>query len=928
MRKHAMVCSIQLALLAMTAPAMAQTTSGSQPQQLDTVQVTGSRIPRAQVEGPAPISVINAEQIKAAGLTSVPDVLRALSQNNGYTQGQQNTTGAQSTPGAQAVDLRGLGPNHTLVLINGRRIADFPLPLNGKSNFTDVGNIPLGMIDRIEVLTGSASAVYGSDAMAGVINFILKKSTDGTTIDYRYGDTSRGGGESHDLTLTTGFDRGNFTGIVGVELINKRPLWGSDRKAQDSTFDGPTERSRLLHLVARRYDVDDDVAMDPEGACANLGALNGGSTTLAADRYGEPYCGSDRVVGYRTIVNERKGATAYGSFEYRFNDALSWFADVQLGHQKVKLMTGNGGNNAVSDNMGWEFHDPASTDNNDKVFYNAGTGHYEIWQRQFSPEEVGGLGNRMNTTTQKTLAVTTGLKGMFGENWNWEAAYNHSQYKADVKMPRIKADAANRFFLGERLGYDADGYAIYNPDPARLYTPLTAAQFASFAAMSTFRPEAKNDNVSFTADNGSLFSLPAGDVGFAGVIEYGRQSYAINPDPLALTADAYYGPQYGDGDGSRNRWSAAGELRVPVTSNLEASLAGRYDRYSFGNRNPGKFTYSAGLEWRPFDTLLVRGSYGTGFRAPDMHYLFAGDDFYRKVSTDYYQCRTDEPGFNNGKCYDEGDWDTNTLDVYAGNEELDVETSKSFTAGFVWSPIDGLDLAVDYYKIKVMNQVQSQDREVLRITEANCRLGVTDSGAAVDINSPTCVDALARVIRDADGTITSVHFAPINIAREETSGVDVTANYRLPTTRIGNFNLSGSYTWARNHTRQQYPGDPTEDMLAVTFVDTTMPRVKSNLGVSWDRDQWGASLFGNYLGRVANYDNDAWTEATWRFNAAARYDITDHLRVSLTVNNLFDKMPPKDATWAAYPYYNTSWFDTIGRSYFVQVTWKLGGKPL
>lgn len=928
MRKHAMVCSIQLALLAMTAPAMAQTTSGSQPQQLDTVQVTGSRIPRAQVEGPAPISVINAEQIKAAGLTSVPDVLRALSQNNGYTQGQQNTTGAQSTPGAQAVDLRGLGPNHTLVLINGRRIADFPLPLNGKSNFTDVGNIPLGMIDRIEVLTGSASAVYGSDAMAGVINFILKKSTDGTTIDYRYGDTSRGGGESHDLTLTTGFDRGNFTGIVGVELINKRPLWGSDRKAQDSTFDGPTERSRLPHLVARRYDVDDDVAMDPEGACADLGALNGGSTTLAADRYGEPYCGSDRVVGYRTIVNERKGATAYGSFEYRFNDALSWFADVQLGHQKVKLMTGNGGNNAVSDNMGWEFHDPASTDNNDKVFYNAGTGHYEIWQRQFSPEEVGGLGNRMNTTTQKTLAVTTGLKGMFGENWNWEAAYNHSQYKADVKMPRIKADAANRFFLGERLGYDADGYAIYNPDPARLYTPLTAAQFASFAAMSTFRPEAKNDNVSFTADNGSLFSLPAGDVGFAGVIEYGRQSYAINPDPLALTADAYYGPQYGDGDGSRNRWSAAGELRVPVTSNLEASLAGRYDRYSFGNRNPGKFTYSAGLEWRPFDTLLVRGSYGTGFRAPDMHYLFAGDDFYRKVSTDYYQCRTDEPGFNNGKCYDEGDWDTNTLDVYAGNEELDVETSKSFTAGFVWSPIDGLDLAVDYYKIKVMNQVQSQDREVLRITEANCRLGVTDSGAAVDINSPTCVDALARVIRDADGTITSVHFAPINIAREETSGVDVTANYRLPTTRIGNFNLSGSYTWARNHTRQQYPGDPTEDMLAVTFVDTTMPRVKSNLGVSWDRDQWGASLFGNYLGRVANYDNDAWTEATWRFNAAARYDITDHLRVSLTVNNLFDKMPPKDATWAAYPYYNTSWFDTIGRSYFVQVTWKLGGKPL
>ncbi|MGB3871352.1 MAG: TonB-dependent receptor [Stenotrophomonas sp.] len=930
MRKNAMVCSIQLALLGMAIPvlALAQNAGDSQPRQLDTVQVTGSRIPRAQVEGPAPVAVINAEQIKAAGFTSVPDVLRALSQNNGYTQGQQNTTGAQSTPGAQAVDLRGLGPNHTLVLINGRRVADFPLPLNGKSNFTDIGNIPLGMIDRIEVLTGSASAVYGSDAMAGVINFILKKSTDGTTIDYRYGDTSRGGGQSHDLTLTTGLEHGNFSAIVGVELMEKHPLWGRQRGVQDSTLDGPTTRSKLPSLVARRYDVDEDVALAPEGDCSALSALNGGSTVLAEDRYGEPYCGSDRVIAQRTINNQRKGATAYGSFAYFFDDNLSWFADVQLGRQEVKLMTGNGSSSYPSDNMGWEFHDPASTDNTDKVFHNAGTGHYEIWQRQFSPEEVGGLNNRMNTTTQKTLSATTGLKGMFGESWSWEAAWNHSQYKADVKMPRINAAAANSLFLGDRLGYDDDGYAIYNPNPARLFTPLTQAELASLMAMSTFHPEAKNDNLGFTADNPALFSLPAGDAGFAGVVEYGRQSYDINPDPRALTADAYYGPQYGNGNGSRNRWSAAGELRLPLLSSLQASLAGRYDRYSFGNRNPGKFTYSAGLEWRPFDTLLLRSSYGTGFRAPDMHYLFAGDDYYRKVSTDYYQCRQDEPGFSDGDCWDDGGWDTNTLDIYAGNRNLDVETSKSLTAGFVWSPIANFDLAVDYYKIKVMNQVQSQDREILRITEANCRLGVTDTGVAVDASSPTCADALARVLRDADGTITSVHFAPINIAREETSGIDVTASYRLQTAAVGDFSFTGSYTWAHRHTRQLYPGDPTEDMLGVGFSDTTLPRVKSNLGMVWDRGAWGASLFGDYLGRVANYDNDAWTEATWRFNAGARYDINDHLRLSLSINNLFDKMPPKDATWAAYPYYNTSWFDAIGRSYFVQVTWKLGGKPL
>ena len=907
----------------------AQAASDSTVTNLQSVQVTGSRIPRAQVEGPAPITVVSAEQIKAAGFTSVPDVLRSLSQNSGTVQGQQNTTSAQSTPGAQAVDLRGLGPNHTLVLINGRRVADFPLPLNGKSNFTDIGNIPLGMIDRIEVLTGSASAVYGSDAMAGVINFILKKSADGTTIDYRYGDTSRGGGQSHNLTLTTGFESGNFTGIVGLELMDKRPVWGYQRGIQNSTTDGPTARSQLPRVIAQINKTA------PPDDCKALAGLNDGTTVLAVDTRGRAYCGSDRAIAYRTIQNERRGATAYGSFEYHFSDQLSWFADTQIGYQKVKLLSGTNGNvltsrvgNMASDHMGWAFQDPNAADVDDNIFYNANTDQYEVWQRQFTPEEVGGLRNRMNITTEKTFAITTGFKGFWGENWSWEAAYNHSQYKADVSMPRIKMDAANTFFLGQRLGYDDDGYAIYAPDPNRLFKPLTTAEFASLAAMSTFRPKAANDNLSFTFDTPVLFTLPAGDAGFAGVLEYGKQSYHINPDPLALTDTAYFGPRYGDGSGKRDRWSAAGELRLPLFSTLQASLAGRYDRYGYDGKHPGKFTYSAGLEWRPLDTLLVRGSYGTGFRAPDMHYLFAGNDYYRKVPTDYFQCRTDEPGFNNADCYDDGSWDINTRDVYAGNRNLDVETSKSATVGFVWSPTSSFDIAVDYYKISVNNQVQTQDRELLRVTEANCRLGKTESGASVDIHSPSCVDALARVIRDANGNITSVHFGPINIAQEQTSGVDVTANYRLQTASAGDFRFSGNYNWTRRHIRQQYPGDPTENMLDVSFSDTTLPRTKANVGVNWDSGAWGAGLFGNYLGRVANYANDAWTPATWRFNGSARYDINDHLRLSLSVNNLFDKMPPRDATWSAYPYYDTSWFDSIGRSFYLQVTWKIGGKSL
>jgi iron complex outermembrane recepter protein len=175
-----------------TVPAAGQEASQGEGQ----IVVLGSRIPRIQGEGPAPVTTITADDILRSGYQSVPDVLRAITQNGGETQSQQSFSGADFTPGAQQVDLRGLGPNHTLVLVNGRRIADFPLPFKGNGNFTDISNIPVGLIERVEILSGSASAIYGSDAISGVVNFQLKSKPDGTRIDYRYGATEHGGGSS------------------------------------------------------------------------------------------------------------------------------------------------------------------------------------------------------------------------------------------------------------------------------------------------------------------------------------------------------------------------------------------------------------------------------------------------------------------------------------------------------------------------------------------------------------------------------------------------------------------------------------------------------------------------------------------------------------------------------------------------------------
>lgn len=939
MRNPLLASSIRVALLALASnAAFAQTApaaDGEDVKQLDTIEVTGSRIPRAQIEGPAPITVMTAEDIRANGFVSVPDVLRAMTQNGGETQSQQSASGADFSPGAQQVDLRGLGPNHTLVLVNGRRIADFPMPFKGRSNFADISNIPLGMVDRIEILTGSASAVYGSDAISGVVNFILKKKADGTTIDYRYGDTSRGGGGSQRLSVSSGLSSGDFDAVFGVELLDQKPLWAYDRKLQDSTQDAPTERSRIARRAFLRTTYDDTYLDPGADTCDALSFLNKGSTYRASrpgfgdyipeiDDYGPGYyCGSDASIGYGTILSRRKGANAYGSMSYRFGDNAEWFADVQLGYHELALFR---------DVEQWSYQAPDG--NEEGYFFNRATDQIEYWQRQFSPEEMGGLHRGMIETTQKTFSLTTGFKGNIGEHWDYEAALSHSQYKAQIGWPQTVAASANALFLGPQLGVDEDsGLPIFDADPSRLYTPLTRAEYDAITARTVYHPQSRTDTLSFTVTNTSLFELPGGPAGFAGIVELGNQSYDLDPDPLA-TQYYYYSWKDSDGHGSRDRWALAGELRMPVFERLNLSLATRYDRYRFAGTSIGKPTYSAGIEWRPFDTLLVRGSYGTAFRAPDLHYVFAGIGNDETSGTDYYRCRTEEPDEDFGDCSysDEG-----LIRTREGNRKLDPETSRSWTAGLVWSPTENFDLSVDYYDIDMDNQVQDMRVDPILQDEAACRLGAKVDGTPVDVDSPTCVDAISRITRLPNGRLYGIYVNPVNVANERTSGVDVSTHYRLPTA-IGDFRFNANYTWVRRHLLQQFAGDVVDDEYAVNS-GYDIPRSKVSASVSWENAGWTATLHGDRLGRLPNSDSydqvydpedggSPWIGATYRYNASLQYRFNDRMRIGLTVDNLFDKMPPKDPTYTAYPYYDISWFDTLGRSYYLSFTYKFGGTPL
>jgi len=889
---------------------------------LETLEVTGSRIPRAQVEGPAPITVITAAEIRANGFTTIPDVLRAMTQNGGETQSQQSASGADFSPGAQQVDLRGLGPNHTLVLVNGRRIADFPMPFKGRSNFTDISSIPIAMIDRIEVLTGSASAIYGSDAISGVVNFILKKSVDGTVVDVRAGGTTRGGGESFDASIVGGFGRGDFSAVYSVELQSQQPLWAYDRGIQDSTQDAPRASGQVARRGWLRTDWW-DYYLDPgQAACDALAAYNHGSTYHAArpgwgydDDTGEEvdgrYCGSDTAIGYGTILSKRRGVNGYTSMTYDLGEGTQWFADLQAGYHTVDLFR---------DVTAWSYMAPDG--NEEGYFFNQATGQVEYWQRQFTPEEIGGLHRSMIETTQKTFGLTTGFKGTIGESWDYEASIGHSRYKAEISWPQIVAARANALFLGEQLGEDEDGFPIFDADPARLYRPLTREEYDSIAARTVYHPQSETSTAAFTASTLDLFPLPGGDAGFSGTVEVGHQSYDLNPDPLA-TEYHYYSWKDSDGHGSRNRWAAAGELRMPLHDTLALSLAARYDRYRYAGHSIGKATWSAGLEWRPADSLLVRGSYGTAFRAADLHYVFAGLGNDETSGVDYYNCLVDE-------AEDCEDYSEGLIRTREGNRNLDPETSTSWTAGFVWSPLDGLDFSLDWFDIDMRDQVQDMSVDAILRDEAACRLG------QLDITSPTCIDALSRITRSANGSLYGIYVNPINVARETTSGVDLTARYRFDT-GIGAFTLTANHTWVDHHDFQQYPGDPVEDEFAVNS-GFDIPRTKTSASVTWEYGAFSTTLHGQRLGKLPNgwsYDQ-VWEDgdpgpyipATYRYNLSMAYRFNDHSRLALAVTNLFDKMPPKDPTYTSYPYYDISWFDAVGRTINLQYTHKFGGSPL
>ncbi len=883
--------------------------------QLKGITVTGSLIPQAQIETAAPTVTISAADIQKQGFANVYDALRALPLATGGVQDGQFQGGF--TQGAHEISILGLDPGFTLTLIDGHPLADYPLLFNGSSNFTDLTNIPVSMVDHIDILPGNNSSIYGSNAIAGVINIVLKQHVDGFNLDYRMGGYTGGGGQQQRLSFTGGYNGSNVNLVYGLQLSNIDPIWGYQRDLTASTLPNPdpTARYGSRTFLIGSYTANGLQYDDPGAAtCAQLSNLFNNTTSYQTRPGSGSYCGSQYETGYGTLYSQSHSAAGYFKITDRINDNLELYG----------TLLANVNNQRYSDGRRfWSLY-----------YIDANAETLNLAQHIFAPEETGGLGQGLIKDLSKTYNFYGGARGNFGSSsWNYDFYYDRSGYKNTTQEAWPLAAPMNSFFesqfLGPKLG-TSSGYPIYSPNYKNFYQPLTSTQYASMLGNITSASQTWTQHVNALLTNADLFTLPGGSAGIAAVLQAGNQSWS-NPVQDALVNGDFFGRTGTGGAGQRSIAAGAVELKAPILSVLTADASVRYDKYSNdGGGDYSKATYKIGLEFRPVESLLLRGNYGTGFKAPDMSYTFSGTSgYYQAGYTDYYRCASQQPGVPIEQCrYYQ---DTELFVEHSGNRALKPVTSKSFGVGFVWSPVSNLTVKSDYYKINIANEISIQDLDLLLRNEAACRTG------ALDPTSPTCVATLAQIQRGAQGNINQVFANTINISKEMVSGILSSLDYKVDAGRYGKFDFNVQYQVTLVHSHQQFPGDPDYNNFTNPYYSNTWEfKTIGNVGVNWDIGPWSTTVYATRYGRTPNNasvldpagvngPNGGYVPPWWIYNATVAYNFSDDVSLSIIGNNLRNSMPPKDNTWTSIPYYNYNLYNVYGRSVFAELSVHFGG---
>jgi outer membrane receptor protein involved in Fe transport len=873
------------------------------------VNVSGALIGDARVQTATPVFTITAAQIEARGFGSVAEVLRNTVFATGSVQGPQEA--GSFTQGAQPISLFGLGPQFTLILVDGKPVAQFGRPYNGTNNFISVANLPLSLIDHIDVMAGGGSAIYGSQAIGGVINIVTRSRLQGGAVSVRVGGYPDGGGASQRMTFAWGRERGRLHALAALEFANAEPIWGYQRPLTAGTGpqDGaaPLQAAILDYGSAATFDGYPQGFLAPPGGCDR--GLYGGGTRPAGDGQ---YCGADTRDAWRTYSNDTRSYDGLLKLRYHASDSVRLYADAMWNWQEQRWYPGV---------QGWNADDLPGG-----VIEDADSGHILYPERTFAPEEMpNGAYGQMFRQRDVLYQADLGANGRFGDSgWTWDLYHLRSGDRSRVEEPLLIAPSADRFF-GTLLGATGDtdpltGLPLYRPDYAAFFRRVQPEQYAGFTRDVGETSDTALHATRATVGNTALFSLPGGDAGFAAIVEAGGESWREPINPL-FTDGGVFEHAASSGGGSRAHAAAAFELNLPLLKPLTLDLSGRQDRYDSGRGHDShRFTYRLGVEYRPFEALLLRGNYATSFKAPDLSSLFLSPSSYYTQVTDYYACAVD--GASSCGAYIYG-----VRGTLLANPALQPTTAKSWTLGIAWSPGERLSLSVDYLGLAIRNEVIQQNTDLLSYDDARCLLGQLDPASARCRALTDPADGQVQRA-GAGGPVTGLVTSYANLSGETVRAVFATLRYRFAPTRLGRFGLQLDYNDLLDHEFRLEAGMPSVRQLASPQASTEFKSMFTG-ALDWTSPggDWTSTLYGRRLGTSPSYAATLGGAGQagvghlrpWvTFNWSVGYRVSRRLSFALMVDNLGNKMPPRDPSYTDAPYFNDENYDVYGREIMLQ----------
>ena len=863
------------------------------------ITVTGSRIRRADYEGPLPVTVITREEIDASGEISVAQLLRTQTFNTFGSQKQRS--GSENIGGSvNAIDMRGLGSQYTLVLVNGRRIASAP---NYSSAVQNLSMIPMAAVERVEVLRDGASAIYGTDALAGVINIILRKDYSGIHLTYMIGRPTQSGGDEDSYSITGGMSgaRGNVT--FGMDVQKQDIVYSRDRDFTSeglSRFGFPGSYFAYLLTEDPRNPTGRflTVGTFPDPRCpAELGSDPDFPWSVEAPSgWGGNMCryawwGEGAVeaandtksffVDANYEITDRAEFFARGLFSY--NDVTGRYAASPVWQLEMSQDTPQNPTdpqnptNYRGDPFGGQSVE-VDTDG-DGVPDSTIDGPFDV---SIFYRNVPG-GNRDHGWDDTLLDYVAGLRGTV--DWlggmDWELAAQWSEQTSDLTG---QGEALHQFLQTEIDDGSFDLFGVSGPyGQDEINSALRAT--ATRSGDARHRITGGDGQIAFDA-----FQLKNGPMPVVLGFEYRDEDFDLGFDEQTQ-AGAFGGDDADiqDQSGARVVKSLFAETAIPLLPQLEFNAAVRYDDYNdFGTTvNP-----KVSVAFRPLDTLLLRGSYGTGFRAPEMEVLYEPLFTTGAYFVDTWRCSqtdadTDGDGRPNVPEEDLPQFHPCRVQnseqvLFGGNPDLQPEESDNWTVGFVWSPTSDLFLVLDYYDIKIDDQIgypyeQAVLDEEFRLRQAG------ESGARV-----------GDVVRHSSGRIETVFTGWVNTDQTETDGFDAEASYAFSMGRVGDFSTRLVWTHVLN-----FEYDLGGDIGTINFAgDAGFPQDRGQLTINWALGDYSATIVGNYIADQKSpwwweRDEDADVPSFTTWDVQASYATSWNGQITVGARNVLDRDPPR-----------------------------------